>query len=362
MSILSSRSPIFFPGEIIFEMLSYLPVKSLLRFKCVCKHWNDITQDFRFICLHYKRSPYYIGKMAPQSNTTTDEFKLLSSKGLILEYAIRPSHLTPSSPNLRYRIRNPEVHHQILEIPDSEKPILNMRMVFDTDNQILKLLSVVYDDELVGDQVIGYEVLDLLNEDSSYSWRPLNLPQQSRGETRICKLVKKHTNQIKLVFASGTAYSIWNAEAYSHLGIDILDMVNDSYIGHTTFPTSDFYTKNDGILWNEKLALAKIVKEELHVLVLDVYKKQIKWADHGKLIIKLPFLKELSVVPQIKLLYVSKTDKLYFIWRDKESICSFDITTGKLTTLVSSYVESQVQYITRPCLFTIKGMQSSSSQ
>ncbi|XP_055814866.1 uncharacterized protein LOC129884607 [Solanum dulcamara] len=357
MNTLSSSSPTFLPREIIFEMLSYLSVKSLLRFKCVRKHWNSITQDFRFICHHYNHARFLISKKA------IDEFKLLSSKGLILEYAIRPSHLIPSSPNLRYRIRNPAVHHQILEIPDSEKPILNMCMVFDPDNQVLKLLSVVSDDELIGDhQVIGYEVLDLRNEESIYSWRSVNLPQQSRGGTRMCKLVKKHTNQIKVVIAVGTAYIIWDAEAYSHLEIDILDMVNDSYIGHTIFPTGNFYTKDDGILWNGKLSLAKIVEEELHVLVLDVYKKQIKWADHGKLIIKLPFLKELSVVPQIKLLYVYITNKLYFLWRDKESICSFDITTGKLTTLVSSYKESQILYITRPCLFTFRGMQSSSSQ
>lgn len=350
----SNNSSVLLPTDMVFDILSYLPVKSLLRFKSVCSNWNGITQDFRFICLHYKRVPVFIGKKLPQS----DEFKLLSSSGLVLEYATRPSHLPPS-PNLRYRVRNPEMDHQILDIPDPEKPILNLCLFVDPNRQLLKLLSLVYDESL-GDQVLGYEVLDLRSEESgTYSWRPINLPQQCRGETRMCELVKRHTNQTIVVIASGAAYSIWDAEAYSCIGIDILDMVNDTYIGHTTLSTS-FYKKEDCMYWNGKLSFAKIVKEELHVLVLDVYKKkQIKWADE-KLIIKLPFLKELSVVPQIKLSYVTNTNDLYFLWRDKESVCRFDMRMGKLTTLKSNYKEPQVVHIFGPCLFAFKGMQSSS--
>lgn len=345
----SNNSSVLLPTDIILDILSYLPVKSLLRFKCVSSNWNGITQDFRFICLHYKHIPVFIGR-----RSATDEFKVLSAKGLVLEYATRP---LPPSPNFRYRIRNPEMDDQIFEVPDPEKPILNLLLVVDPDNQVLKLLSLVYD-ELLGDQVLGYEVLDLRSKESSYSWRPINLPQQCRGETRMCELVKRHTNQTIVVFSFGTAFSIWDAEAYSYIGIDILDMVNDSYIGHTTLSTS-FYTKDDFMYWNGKLSFAKIVKEELHVLVLDVYKKQIKWADE-KLIIKLPFLKELSVVPQIKPTHISNSNILYFLWRDKESVCRFDIRMGKLTTVVSNYKESQVLYFPGPCLFTFKGMQSSS--
>lgn len=46
-----------------------------------------------------------------------------------------------------------------------------MCMVVDPDNQVLKLLSVVYD-ELIGDQMFGYEVLDLWNEESVYLLEP----------------------------------------------------------------------------------------------------------------------------------------------------------------------------------------------
>lgn len=45
------------PSEIILDILSMLPVKSLIRFKCVCKSWNSlISQDSRFIKAHLQRS------------------------------------------------------------------------------------------------------------------------------------------------------------------------------------------------------------------------------------------------------------------------------------------------------------------
>ncbi|KAI3909419.1 hypothetical protein MKW92_048895 [Papaver armeniacum] len=41
----------------VLEILSRLPVKSLMRFKCVCKHWESlIQQDQFFIDLHFSRS------------------------------------------------------------------------------------------------------------------------------------------------------------------------------------------------------------------------------------------------------------------------------------------------------------------
>lgn len=155
-------------------------------------------------------------------------------------------------------------------------------------------------------------------------------------------------------------YVIWDDDAAtsSTIGIDILDIVNDSYNGHTsTFPTSCNYTKDDCILWNGKLSFAKIVKEELHVLVLEVYKKQkqIKWADVS-LIIKLPFMRELSALQeQIKVVQVHES-KLLFWWKNKdkdnEPLCAYDIMTGKVKT--SGQNRDFFNAIRRPCLMTFK--------
>ncbi|KAG5616484.1 hypothetical protein H5410_016308 [Solanum commersonii] len=78
-----------------------------------------------------------------------------------------PSHF-PFSCNMRYRIRNPKVYHQIREITDSQSHILSMCVVFDPHFHVLKLLAfIVYDFSV---KSIDYEVLDLRNEESSYSW------------------------------------------------------------------------------------------------------------------------------------------------------------------------------------------------
>ncbi|KAL9237042.1 hypothetical protein vseg_011632 [Gypsophila vaccaria] len=46
----------YLPEELIVDILSRLPVKSLLRFKSVCKSWRDLINTRRFIKLHLKRS------------------------------------------------------------------------------------------------------------------------------------------------------------------------------------------------------------------------------------------------------------------------------------------------------------------
>lgn len=44
-----------FSDDLIVETLSRLPVKSLMRFKCVCKSWYGLVKDPNFIYRHLKR-------------------------------------------------------------------------------------------------------------------------------------------------------------------------------------------------------------------------------------------------------------------------------------------------------------------
>ncbi|CAJ2670124.1 unnamed protein product [Trifolium pratense] len=48
---------IFLPHDVIIQILSFLPVKHLMRLKCVCKSWKTlISDDSTFVKLHLKRS------------------------------------------------------------------------------------------------------------------------------------------------------------------------------------------------------------------------------------------------------------------------------------------------------------------
>ncbi|XP_057414900.1 F-box/kelch-repeat protein At3g23880-like [Lotus japonicus] len=48
------ESPLI-PHELVAEILSCLPVKSLIRFKCVCKSWNSLICAPHFVKLHLRR-------------------------------------------------------------------------------------------------------------------------------------------------------------------------------------------------------------------------------------------------------------------------------------------------------------------
>ncbi|GFP81138.1 F-box protein at1g11270, partial [Phtheirospermum japonicum] len=45
------------PSEVIFSILSRLPVKSLLRFRCVSKQWRKLVSFQTFVSAHLRRSP-----------------------------------------------------------------------------------------------------------------------------------------------------------------------------------------------------------------------------------------------------------------------------------------------------------------
>uniref|UniRef100_A0A5B6YQ60 F-box domain-containing protein n=1 Tax=Davidia involucrata TaxID=16924 RepID=A0A5B6YQ60_DAVIN len=56
------------PGEIMVEILSRLPVKSLIRFRCVCKSWYPLLTNPNFIIMHLNHSKF---------STTNDSHKLV---------------------------------------------------------------------------------------------------------------------------------------------------------------------------------------------------------------------------------------------------------------------------------------------
>lgn len=44
------------PMEIIREILAWLPVKPLCRFRCVSKSWNSLTFDPQFVKMHFNKA------------------------------------------------------------------------------------------------------------------------------------------------------------------------------------------------------------------------------------------------------------------------------------------------------------------
>ncbi|KAM3220315.1 putative F-box protein [Capsicum annuum] len=365
----------FLPEEIIDKILSRLPVKSLLRFKCVCKYWNSITIDPRFISLHYKLSqPRFIFKN-PEGGRRPEFFVVTSVAGLLLERSYYDG---------RIRIRNPEMH-KLLHLPDPSRESIFLFIDFtvlfsseDYDNPVFKLVYVHID----GDE-LGYQVLDLGNYNEarcSYSWRTIKVPTNmsdisSTGEMR----------EIQFLIRRGIGYCIWETGAPedADIKIDILDVKNERYIGRTTCPHRGFFSflnSADYILWGdqEKLAFARVVKDDhaFHILVLEDYKKQ-RWADR---IFVIKFSPELLKITtdlllrreNIHLKWASQFE-LVFHWQRGHPVCSYDagpgwkrghllyiydVNTGEVTTEL--YCPAPGTTNIKPSLFTLKGMSTQS--
>ena len=51
-TVFRRRTNLHFPDEIVLEILTRLPVNSLLRFRCVCKNWYSYITNPNFISTH----------------------------------------------------------------------------------------------------------------------------------------------------------------------------------------------------------------------------------------------------------------------------------------------------------------------
>ncbi|KAH0685480.1 hypothetical protein KY290_016958 [Solanum tuberosum] len=122
---------------------------------------------------------------------------------------------------------------------------------------------------------LGYEILALKIGiyQNTYTWRGVKVPPNLQSQ-RQSRNMGKRKKRIDIVFRKELAYCLWYTETGDFrddvdLEIDVLDMVNEKYIGHTTFPAGFSLRRNDLFDWKGMLAFDQQVKDVLHVLVFD---------------------------------------------------------------------------------------------
>uniref|UniRef100_K4B3I6 F-box associated domain-containing protein n=1 Tax=Solanum lycopersicum TaxID=4081 RepID=K4B3I6_SOLLC len=217
----------------------------------------------------------------------------------------------------RYRIEC-SILRQRIDIPNPLHPSLCIALDFVFDSLAVKLVSV---------HQHGYEILSLgIGRDkTSYCWRDVKLCPENN---------KRRNGRIQVFFRKGVAYCIWYIDD-DDMEIDVLDMVNETYIGHTTLPRGGFFARPSLMDWNGQLSFVEQVKDELRVLVLKDYRK-LRW-DETTRIMKLNFLKE----ELMTFIAFADNSVLFYMKQDKKSFCSYDMSTGiQNTSVLSGLIES----------------------
>lgn len=118
-------------------------------------------------------------------------------------------------------------------------------MDFVFDSQAVKLISV---------HEHGYEILSLGigRDQTSYCWRDVKLPNLYHA--------KKKRNGIRLFFRTGVAYCIWHMDDCTDIEIDVMDMVNETYIGRTSLTKGFLFTSTSIMDWGGQLSFVRQVK------------------------------------------------------------------------------------------------------
>ncbi|KAJ1424958.1 F-box-like domain superfamily [Sesbania bispinosa] len=92
-----------FPCDLICEILTRLPVKSLMRFKCVCKQWKSLISDTHFAKLHLSRST-----MDPTMSHHQLLLPTRTGQGEVISCSVKSLFNDPVTPyeNVEFRLRH----------------------------------------------------------------------------------------------------------------------------------------------------------------------------------------------------------------------------------------------------------------
>lgn len=87
----------YVPDDLIVEILSRLPVKDLMRFRCVCKTWKSIIFDPSFVKKHLERSSKKIHLIITREEVLYDGFDYDYGDAYAIPYSINQLFENPSS-------------------------------------------------------------------------------------------------------------------------------------------------------------------------------------------------------------------------------------------------------------------------
>ncbi|XP_044446588.1 putative F-box protein At1g19160 [Triticum aestivum] len=88
-------SPTMMPEDVVFEILSRVPVKSACRFRCVSSAWDALITGPAFVAAHRARTePLLLFLAADSSDENTRDLRLMDTDGNVVRVIKRPGVCT----------------------------------------------------------------------------------------------------------------------------------------------------------------------------------------------------------------------------------------------------------------------------
>ncbi|KAJ4703185.1 F-box protein [Melia azedarach] len=318
------------PTDVMTDILSFLPVKSLLRFRCLSKEWRDLIEDRRFVDMHKDRGGSRVIKprFGAASNFDTDKgedtFRVLfeDDHGLLL---------LKKKVNKSYHIRNPATR-QILDLPSPSFKSFLMFMFQDQYTGLYKVFSFNYHYR----ENIRSEVCEILTAGIDDRWRPLEASEhlQDFGVT---------AERFLLIRTYGAIHMVKIREQKLIKAVSI-NLKNERAAVVNTLPQG-FFSDSDKLSpfnWEGKLAFFTIVNMELHVLVLEDYMKQ-RFGER-KIVIPLTFMDEEELQSALNTKPQNEDEHQMIVnirlELAKDGIVIFRLNNGD--TIAYDYIESRI--------------------
>ncbi|PQQ15326.1 F-box protein [Prunus yedoensis var. nudiflora] len=327
----------------IIEILSWLPVESLLRFKSVNKNWSSSMEEYSFISKHMNRTRPV--RLKYRLTKQPGCIALGSEENYECKFIVAGLVLEKHSSSQACRIRNPATH-QVLYLPDAHVGVNLMVSTFNSSTGEVKLVTSYRENNEV-----GFEVLTVGKDEN---WRPLKHPNQglSNKQAKIRQFLLADKADARVCYCAET---LTDGEDM-YLEVHCLDLWSETFMT-ATLPGGVFsdLSKARVISWNQSIAVVDIIDEALHALVLEDFKEQ-KWSRY-KNIVPVKFLKQ-TQFPEGESIVPSSvdSDELRFIYNNGQIVLMYDMKTHKVKSFIRRRFDGEGWGNHRPSLMSFKGM------
>ncbi|XP_068640345.1 putative F-box protein At1g47730 [Aristolochia californica] len=314
--------------EIVFEILSWLPVGDVVRCKSVCKLWNSITSEPAFIKTHVNRAPSSLLETWDTYCVARKEsyiFRCAGTPNGLVCFLNRNKSLIISNPAIWKSLRLGRVHH----------PTHRPSFCYIPSTGKYKVANFYYSHRLRKYQC---EMITVGETEIPLPRREIQVPFSLRK---------------RFVLQTGTM-TYFIKTLHSSIEIATFDLETE-VLRSKSFPWSRFNVEAKKhkhmckFVWDGRLCLGSIVKNKLIAFVLEDYERD-EWRKQE---VVLPIGKEENEEPMLPLFF--EANKLQ-VRVTMHKVAVFDLRNPDLYWFFMYSGGSEISWEYKPTLVTCKGM------